>query len=69
MGLADACWEIQIRADGPWVKVTYGIFRSWSGARRVDGKPFVGPVHTLGDGLPNPWTDEDAMRLAEEEML
>ena len=70
MGLADACWEIQIRADGPWVKVTYGIFRSWSGSRRVDGLPFEGPVHTFGEGLPEGgWTDEDAMLLAEEEML
>ena len=41
-------YEVQIREGGPFVKVTAYIFRSWSGARKLDGEPFTGPVYILG---------------------
>ena len=60
-------YEVQIRAGGPWVKVRYDIFRSWSGQRRIDGAPYHGPVHTLGDGLPNPWGPADVTTIERKE--
>lgn len=62
-------FEIQIRADGPWVKVTYDIWRSWSGGRRIDGLPYHGPVRIFGEGLPDTgWNTVDANNLAEQEL-
>ena len=39
-------YEIEVRA-GKWVEVTYDIFRSWTGGRRIDGEPFDGKVYML----------------------
>lgn len=39
-------YEIEIK--GRWVEVDNYFFRSWCGARRVDGKEYRGPVFVLG---------------------
>ena len=38
--------EIKIRSS--WTKVTLYIFRSWGGERKLNGKPYHGPVFYLG---------------------
>lgn len=32
----------EVEVNGCWVKVTHDIFRSWSGRRRKNGKPYRG---------------------------
>lgn len=49
---------MEIKVNGSWVKVTFWIFRSWSGLRRLDGKPYYGPSCLLGHGLPNPYVEK-----------
>lgn len=39
-------YEIMVNAR--WCKVTTWVFRSWTGPRRLDGKPYVGPSYFLG---------------------
>jgi hypothetical protein len=39
-------YEIQCYKE--WVEVTEYIFRSWTGARRIDGVDHTGPVYRLG---------------------
>lgn len=40
--------EIQVREnDNRWASVSHGIFRSWSGPRRVDGVDYHGNVYYL----------------------
>lgn len=41
--------EIKVRStDNHWVEVSEWIFRSWTGARRKNGKAYEGPVYYLG---------------------
>ena len=40
-------YEIQI-LHGQWIRVSYEIFRSWSGERKQDGEPHHGVVYYLG---------------------
>jgi len=42
-------YEVQTRPGGSWCKTSQWMFRSWSGARRIDGEPFDGPVYILGN--------------------
>lgn len=58
----------EIKINGSWHRVTYGIFRSWSGGRRYNGTEYVGAVHEYGQGLPNPWTEDDALELMPKEL-
>jgi hypothetical protein len=44
---ADAKLEIQL-PYGKWSVVSYYVFRSWTGKRRISGKPYKGPVFVLG---------------------
>lgn len=39
---------LEIKIHGIWHKVSPYIFRSWSGARRIDDKEVEGPVYFLG---------------------
>lgn len=39
---------LEIMVNGRWVGVTWWIFRSWSGRRRLDGLPYYGPSCLLG---------------------
>jgi hypothetical protein len=41
-----AMYEIQ--ANKQWLTVTHNIFRSWGGKRRLNGKPYHGPMFYLG---------------------
>ena len=62
-------FEIQTRQpDGPWVSVSYYIFRSWTGNRRLDGVAYNGPVVILGEGLPNPATNKDVDEAEKKEL-
>lgn len=61
--------QFSIEVTGRWTKVTYGIFRSWSGRRKYYGEDFHGKVFQLGEGLPNPWKEEDAYGLWPGEMV
>lgn len=37
-------FEIDVRGTGNYCKVTWNIFRSWGGPRKVNGKHFYGNV-------------------------
>lgn len=39
---------LEICVNDKWVKVSWYIFRSWSGLRRIDGLPYYGPTCLLG---------------------
>lgn len=41
---------LEIQVNGRWTKVTYYIFRSWTGLHRMNGKPWYGPPALLGKG-------------------
>jgi hypothetical protein len=43
----DAVLEVKLDS-GRWARVTYMGFRCWEGERRVDGKPYEGPVYLYG---------------------
>lgn len=44
-------YEIRIRYSSAKLSRTSAwIFRSWSGERYLDGKPYTGPVYELGTG-------------------
>jgi hypothetical protein len=43
---ADAVLEIQV--NGSWTTVSDYIFRSWTGARRINGTEYAAPVYVLG---------------------
>ena len=47
----DGTLEIQVRAGGPFVKVDWYIFRSWTGARRRNDATWTGPVYVLGSNV------------------
>lgn len=66
--MSDLVFEIKVRSSSDWVKVRYDIFRSWTGARQINGHPYNGPVFTLGEGLPNPTGPADADAAAEREI-
>jgi len=38
--------EIEIRTNR-WSPVTADMFRSWSGNRKINGRPYTGPVYFL----------------------
>lgn len=38
----------EICVNNMWFETTLWIFRSWSGPRRIDGKPYTGPTYYLG---------------------
>jgi len=40
--------KLEIKINSTWGRVTYFIFRSWSGERRVNGRSYHGPVRYLG---------------------
>lgn len=40
--------EVQNSANGDWVQVTSGWFRSYAGNRRVNGETYVGPIFYEG---------------------
>jgi len=42
----------EIKVNGSWVEVNEWIFRSWSGPRQINSKPFVGDVFYLGSDEP-----------------
>lgn len=41
---------LEVSVNGRWVKVTWWIFRSWSGGKRLNGMPWYGPSCLLGAG-------------------
>jgi hypothetical protein len=43
-------YEIQV--NGSWLEVNWWIFRSWSGPRQLNSKPFEGEVFYLGSDKP-----------------
>ena len=44
--------EIKVRLGSTrWVKVDEGIFRSWTGSRRLNGEDYTGPVFILGSDV------------------
>lgn len=45
-------YEIEV-GTGHWVEVSYDIFRSWTGGRRIDGEEYNGTVYYL-------WSDKEA---------
>jgi len=40
--------KYEIRVNGGWHEVTCYVWRSYAGERRVDGRPWHGPVFKLG---------------------
>ena len=42
----EALYEVQ--NGNRWLTTTEYLFRSWTGERRIDGKPYHGPVYFLG---------------------
>lgn len=40
--------NMEIKIHSSWSKVTLWIFRSWEGERKLNGKPYHGPVFYLG---------------------
>jgi len=42
--------EIEIRTNR-WSTVTADMFRSWAGNRKINGRPYAGPVYFL-------WTNQ-----------
>lgn len=44
--MAEPVYEIQVYDS--WTKVSFYIFRSWGGPRRLNGRPYNGPVYFLG---------------------
>ena len=63
----EAKYEIQVH--GSWVTVNDWIFRSWGGARRLNGQDFTGPVYYLGSDKvapppPAPFASKRARRRA-----
>jgi len=44
--------RLEIYNNGGWLQVSPDIFRSWSGKRRIDNKPFDGAVYYLGSNKP-----------------
>lgn len=49
----------EILVNDQWVKVSWYIFRSWTGERRLDGLKYYGPAAVIGHGLPNPYREGD----------
>jgi len=47
MSARETIYEIKLN-HGLWVRVSYEIFRSWSGERKQDGEPYHGVVYYLG---------------------
>lgn len=41
---------LEIKVNSRWVTVTWYIFRSWTGPRKLDGMPYYGPAVELGRG-------------------
>jgi hypothetical protein len=42
-------YEIKVRLNSrEWTKVNLGIWRSWGGPRKFNGRRYRGPVYTLG---------------------
>lgn len=46
--------KLEVYCNKSWHVVNWNIFRSWSGSRRVDGKPYEGPVYYLGSDVEAP---------------
>lgn len=47
--------KFEIKDDhGRWLEVDEYVFRSWTGKRKLNGKPYRGTVHRLGSGKKNP---------------
>jgi hypothetical protein len=38
--------EVNTRGDR-WCKTSFEMFRSWGGKRRINGKPYEGPVYNF----------------------
>lgn len=39
---------MEIFSGGRWIEVSEWIFRSYTGERRLNNKPYNGPVYVLG---------------------
>jgi hypothetical protein len=40
--------KLEILSNRSWIEVTRYIFRSYTGPRRINGKPYNGPRYYLG---------------------